>query len=101
MSTPAGFPPYIRPTATPPDPECIFQLETFSNPGEPIEFHCKITTAQGTEFELVYDKGKMFSSGVAVEVDGSGVEVADDGAGVITVRCTADRERVDIALRPV
>lgn len=95
----AGFPPYIRPTASQPEPTCLFHVETFSPPDQPLEYHCKITTRKGVDFELVYDKAKMFAGGVRVAVEGSGVEVADGGAGVITMACTTTGDRVDIVIR--
>ncbi len=78
----------------------MFHVETFSPPNEPIAYHCKITTAVGAEFVIVYDKGKMFSDGVVVEVDGAGVSVANDGQGELDVRCATGGDRVDITIRP-
>jgi len=78
----------------------VFEVETFSSPDQPLKYHCKITTAVGAEFELVYDKVKMFRGGVVVSVEENGVEATDDGGGVVRVRCTTSGERVDIALSP-
>lgn len=96
---PVGFPPYIRPTTAQPEPTCTFQMETFSNPGDRFEYHCKITTAAGCEFDLVYDHAKMFDNGVEVSVEGGGVEAVGDGEGVVVVRCSTDGDRAVIILK--
>lgn len=46
----------------------------------------------------MYDSRKMFAGGWIMRTDGSGVEVADDGQGTVTVECTSEGEHADIII---
>jgi polyisoprenoid-binding protein YceI len=83
MKTTDGFAPYVKNTAR--ESSIIFQNEHF-NP-ETKQYRCQLTTgaASNERFKIVYDRERMYKSGIVVTIDGDAVDAQDDGMGNVAV----------------
>lgn len=110
LSAQDGHAPYLRlGSSSASTTSVVFQTEHFSDPPtnpetdtHAREYRCVLTTGSdvGDAFEIVYDARRMYSGGVTVSVKGEGVECADDGEGVVTVKTTASGKDATVVITP-
>lgn len=93
-----GFAPYVKNNRE--DSSIIFQNEHFD--AETRKYRCQLTTGSNAHerFKIVYDKDKMYKSGILVAIDGDAVDAQDDGMGNVAVVTMSPKTNAAVDISP-